>query len=263
MFFRSELSSVDLAADEKQNSMIPELRATLVNLIFPPECSFCAGILTQTEPHLLCAPCNTAITKDSAKDFCYKCGFVPNRSIAARDCPECKKRRFRFDRVVPLGRYEGELRSVVIRMKNSSQYPLARSIGGLLADQVRNHTQENLPDLVVPMPKYWLKRLRFGVNSAEMLANEIAAKFGIPTFPKAVHWRRSIRKQSLLSVSERQTNVHNAISIAKGYNFQSAHALLVDDTMTTGATANEAARALRKAGANRITVGVVARTLDS
>ena len=246
----------------RKNAMIPDLRKALIDLIFPPECSFCAETLSSSSQHFLCSRCSSEIMSESTRRFCFACGiFLPN-STELPNCPECKKRQFRFDRVLPLGQYGDELRNVVIRLKNSSQFPLARSIGGLLAEHVYRHTEENVPDLAIPIPKYWLKRMRSGVNSAEMLANEIAGKLDIPCFPKAIKWTRYIRKQSLLSVYDRQRNVRNAISVSKGYNFNETHVLLVDDTMTTGATANEAARVLQKAGAKRITVCVVARALD-
>ena len=75
-------------------------------------------------------------------------------------------------------------------------------------------------------------------------------------------WRRKARRQHTLLPAQRLQNVHKALALSKGYDISGARALVVDDILTTGATANEAARVLRGAGATGIGVCVAARVAD-
>jgi predicted amidophosphoribosyltransferase len=111
----------------------------------------------------------------------------------------------------------------------------------------------------VPVPAHWAKRLLRGVNGPDLLVEAIGRRLSIPTATDLLVCRRRTRKQGTLLPSERFLNVRNAFAVSWGYDIGDAHVLLVDDVMTTGATAGEAARTLRRAGADRVTVAIVAR----
>jgi predicted amidophosphoribosyltransferase len=149
----------------------------------------------------------------------------------------------------------------VIRAKQFFEYPLAATLGTLLAEQLEDRTVAESIDVVIPIPKYWIKRIIRGTNTAEVLAESIARIKNWPLLPAALTCCRRTRKQSLLGWSERQRNVSGSFRVPKGYDFTDARVLIVDDIMTTGATAQDAARALRTAGARRITLAVVARAI--
>jgi ComF family protein len=144
-------------------------------------------------------------------------------------------------------------------MKQFHEYPLTATVGHLLADRLAAQLSDDLPDLIVPIPKHWLRRVLRGTNTSEVLAETLSGRLRRPAALAALRQCRPTRKQSLLGRSERQQNVAGALQLAKAYDFDKAHVLIVDDIMTTGATANEAARVLARAGAQRITVAVVAR----
>jgi predicted amidophosphoribosyltransferase len=148
----------------------------------------------------------------------------------------------------------------VIRAKQFFEYPLAATLGVLLAEELADHALSQSIDVVIPIPKYWIKRIIRGTNAAEVLSESIARIIERPLMPAALNCRKT-RKQSLLGWSERQRNVSGSFRVAKGYDFRDAHVLIVDDIMTTGATAQDAARALRKSGAKRITLAVTARAI--
>ena len=150
----------------------------------------------------------------------------------------------------------------MIRIKSFSQFPLAHSLGGLLAQRLKRVLQDDHPDVVLSVPKFWLKRLVTGANSSEALGESVAANLQLKYFAKAVCWMRNISKQSLLSATERRQNVRGALELADGYQFQDAHVLLVDDTMTTGSTANEASRVLKNSGARKISVAILGRAFS-
>lgn len=240
-----------------------------VNLIFPPACSFCHVELTSDDTFGLCDQCCATLGADKEADFCERCGTLSLNSVfGLSKCPECDNRNYRFDQIIPLGIFRGDLRQALIRTKSFNHFPLARSIGQLTGSQVKTVLANNPADFAISIPRYWMKRLLNGTNGAETLASEIAKMLRIPFYPRTLRWVRNIRKQSLLSVTERRRNVRGALKLASGYDVGGSHVLVIDDTMTTGATANEAAAVLKKAGAERVTVAVAARasnldTLDA
>jgi ComF family protein len=188
---------------------------------------------------------------------------MPRRAQLPRavQCLECRRRRFRFQRVVALGRYQDELRQAAIRMKHFHEYPLTAAVGNLLADRVEAELSDRLPQIIVPIPKFWVKRVLRGTNTSEVLADTLGQRLRRPVARRALRSRRATQKQSLLGRVERQRNVDRTLRVARPSKFDRADVLVVDDIMTTGATANEAARALLQAGARQITVAIVARAI--
>ncbi len=115
------------------------------------------------------------------------------------------------------------------------------------------------PDLVVPVPMHWSRRIARGTNPAEVLAETVAQKLRIPVALDLLHNRRKTRKQGTLLPDQRRRNVREAFSVSAGYDIKDTCVLLIDDVMTTGATGDELSRMLRQAGAKRISVAVLAR----
>jgi ComF family protein len=144
-------------------------------------------------------------------------------------------------------------------MKQRVHEALTLSMGYLLADRVREGLADSPPDLLVPVPTHWLKRLWRGFNGPDLLVEAIGRRLGVPSADDVIRCRRRTRKQGTLMPSERVANVRDAFAFNADYEIGGAHLLLVDDIMTTGSTASEAARLLRRAGAARVTVAVVAR----
>ncbi|MCP4190718.1 MAG: ComF family protein [Planctomycetaceae bacterium] len=163
------------------------------------------------------------------------------------------------DRVVPLGLYEGELRAAVIRAKRISERPLAAAMGALLADHIVQTVPQPRADVVIAIPKFWMKRLVEGSNSSAVLADVVGRRLKIPVLADGLVAHRKTKKQSLLSMTDRRRNLKGAMRAGWDCNFRGDHVMLVDDIMTTGSTAREAARVLRKSGAKSVTLAVLAR----
>ncbi len=153
------------------------------------------------------------------------------------------------------------MRRAVIRMKHFHEFPLTAAVGVLLADELRLQTQQNPPQIVVPIPKHWLRRWLHGSSAAELLAEVVGSRLRLTVAGRALCWRRKTRKQSLLPLGQRRRNLHGALRLRLRHDLRDAHVLVLDDTMTTGATAGEAARVLHQAGARYVTVGVIGRAL--
>lgn len=239
-----------------------------LSLVFPPRCAFCEVSLDveSIEPQL-CRECTYQIFTPK-KSACPRCGaydFSDNsehKSPMKASCSECKRRKFTFDRVVSLGVYADKLQAAVLRMKYGPGQPLAMAVGKRLGDLLEFSDDDGQPDLITCIPKYWLKRLLTGVNSAETIMCGLGKSCGIAFAPDLLVCERRIKKQSLLLPDQRSRNVKSAWSVNKNFDVQEAHVMVVDDTMTTGATANEAAKALKRAGCSQVTVAVVGRAVQ-
>jgi ComF family protein len=232
-----------------------------MELVFPPICVDCGLRMAEpSQPWLLCRSCRELIQTDAELPACPGCGLPrPAAPVSRVICLECRRQRFRFNRVVALGLYRSHLRQVVVRMKQFHEFSLTAAVGMLLVDRLERQLGASLPPVIVPIPKFWVKRVLRGTNTAEVLAETIARHPSHPTVLPALRCRKPTRKQSLLGKTERQRNLSGALQLVKGYDVDGADVLIVDDIMTTGATANEAARVLSRAGARSITVAVVAR----
>jgi ComF family protein len=163
-----------------------------------------------------------------------------------------------FDAVYVYGTYEGRLRQLVHFFKYEKMEPLAATFGPMLA---RALPREASFDLIVPMPLHWLKKYQRGFNQAELLAKEVAIRWGTPVL-NAARRRKYTATQAGLTNAKRRANVSAAFAVPKRFRdrLNGKHVLLIDDVMTTGATASACARALKRAGTARVTLLTLART---
>jgi len=161
-----------------------------------------------------------------------------------------------FDAVYSYGSYEGTLRKLVHLFKYTGVRPLARPFGELLA---RALPRDQRFDLIVPMPLHWFKRWQRGFNQADLLAQEIGRKWQVPV-RNVVRRRKATSSQAGLSNAKRRANVQGAFRVARGQTLNGLRVLLVDDVLTTGATASACARALKRAGAAHVSLLALART---
>ncbi|HEX3147865.1 MAG TPA: phosphoribosyltransferase family protein [Gemmataceae bacterium] len=157
-----------------------------------------------------------------------------------------------------VGAYDGPLRDAILQMKHLPGETLAEAMGHLWA----RHHEQRLRSLgvhvVVPMPLHWRRRLRRGFNQAELLAAPIAQLLGVELQIGWLQRIRATKSQLQLSKTERRTNLAGAFRCATRARLNGLTVLLVDDVLTTGATASEAARALKAGGALDVHVAVLA-----
>jgi ComF family protein len=183
----------------------------------------------------------------------------PDLDADAGQCPHCRGRRFRFEAVRTLGLHDGLLRQCVHRCKHSYHEPLATALGQLLGQRLASRPFAEPPEVVAPVPMFWLQRLWRGANAADTLAQAVGRVLSLPVLGDLLVCRRPLKHQSRLLPDERRRNVRGAFRARWRYNIEGARILLVDDVMTTGATAQEAARTLRQAGASTVYVAALAR----
>lgn len=193
-------------------------------------------------------------------------------------CPRCarKKHVHSFSRVTPLYRYQDAVTTAVISAKyprNSAvTYELACRLARAcrdrwpdLADMALNRSATTLPPLVTSVPSPWLRQVRRGGSGSRLLGEFFAKEFGFP-YRNLLKTTRRMTKQAWLEDAARAENVRGAFAIGKSFwrrvsPVRNRQIILIDDVMTTGATADEVSQVLLDAGAESVSLAVVALTM--
>jgi ComF family protein len=166
--------------------------------------------------------CEACIAKLTTPDgmYCKRCGGKHKRHHRKTfGCSRCRTLTFRFRRVIALGEYEAELRELILRMKTDRSGFLARTVTQLLVRKRRQEFHETNTDLIIPVPMYWLRRWMRGVNSPDILAEELGRILKIPVASKLVQRIRPTEVQYLLSAHNRAANVANAFALKQQNNW--------------------------------------------
>jgi predicted amidophosphoribosyltransferase len=205
--------------------------------------------------------------------MCRRCAApCPEHLAKAGHCPRCRGVRYAFDGALALGKYDGPLRRAVLKTKHARHESLAVDLGRQLGIALRHQWANDeefrvrldapTPSsrlLVASVPMFWLQRAYRGANGAERMAAGVAEILGLQFSPGTLVCRRFLQKQSELKPAERRRNVREAFRTSRWQSIAGCRILLIDDVLTTGATAHEAARALKRAGASEVYVAAVAR----
>jgi len=171
-------------------------------------------------------------------------------------CSLCRLGLQGFDAVYSYGSYEGTLRELVHLFKYGGVRPLAGTFGKFLAQALPRDAGF---DVIVPMPLHWFKQWQSGFNQADLLARVIGKKWGVPV-RSVVRRKKATLPQAGLTNAKRRANVQGAFKIPRGRSLAGMRVLLVDDVVTTGATASACARVLKRAGAAHVALLALART---
>ncbi len=154
------------------------------------------------------------------------------------------------------------MRLACLRAKSATQAPLAAALANLLWLTEREDLTAAAVDLVVPVPQFLTRRLARPHHAAETISRVLAQRLGRPHSRTLLRKIRFTADQSELSLAERQVNLKDAFTVwPRARSLIGKTVLLVDDILTTGSTANECARTLRRAGAERVVVAVIAKVV--
>lgn len=231
-----------------------------LDLLFPPRCAHCDSELPPpTNELMLCKGCRDALSPADWV-YCLRCGAgLPPGQPPPESCELCRRGPLEFDAVVSLGPYRSELRLAVLRMKRSGGDLLSAATGRLYCRRRGTEVELLRPDVVTPVPMYWTRRLARGTNSPDILAEWLARRLRAPLDLEMVVRRRNTLPQYGLKPRQRFANVRDAFRLRAGYDLDGLRVLLVDDILTTGATASEVAGLAKQAGASMVAVAVLAR----
>lgn len=232
----------------------------LLNRILPYPCDLCKE--ERAAPHLgsICGSCWDQV-KLLHPPLCARCGVPVPHGMDDPLCGPCCLQPPEFDRAAAVGPYEGKLREMIHLYKYRGKRMLRQPLVDLMVPVAWRLANEAELTLATAIPLH-LSRLRHReFNQAQDLARLLAAALRIPWRPGLLEKVAATRPQVELSGSERRGNVKRAFRVALPEEAEGQRILLVDDVMTTGATLGECARLLKKSGAEKVCVLVLARTL--
>ena len=176
-------------------------------------------------------------------------------------CGRCRQRGYRFEAAVGLGNYERGLREAILRMKKTADDLLV----GAMCEELTTHVAKSeLPSdeiLMTSIPPRGFNRWIQGFDLPEMMTQGLRRRLGRPPAKQVLQRCKRTRKQGRLSNQQRLKNLKGAFTVSSKRRslVTGRNVVLIDDVMTSGATGNEATRALRVAGAKSVFVVVLAR----
>ncbi len=229
--------------------------------VWPARCPLCNDLLSGFSRQGLCQACQETVRVIN-NPLCKICGmpFLEGSEPASLMCGYCQKKSPAFDVARAYGRYKGALAQAIKDFK----FRNARTLLPALADMLIKADQRSLSvrevDRVIPVPLHPKKLREREFNQAADLAKPLAGKRGAPLELANLVTTRPTEHQAGLSINQRRMNVRGAFKLKKPDKVKDARVMLVDDVLTTGATANECAKVLKKAGASQVLVITVART---
>ena len=202
----------------------------------------------------LCVACYNALEK--MEDRCYCCAnpFAIHNS-APRLCGKCQKNLPAFNKTYSPFIHQGTIRYLINQLKFNGAYKNSRLLGLLLANYLEKNAE--LPELIIPVPLHSNRYKQRGFNQTHEIAKTIAKELNVAINISCCQRIKNTPHQISLTAKQRLKNIKNAFLITKLPSVN--HIAILDDVMTTGATANELARLLKSAGINRVDVWLCAR----
>ena len=193
-------------------------------------------------------------------EHCQTCALpLPEAGL---NCDGCLLEPPAYEQVAVPWRYDFPVDSLITRFKHNAKWPFGHLLADVLSQYLQHRFDEDLPrpDALLPVPLA-AKRLRQrGFNQAAMLARWLSKQLDLPCEENVVHRIQDTSAQQDLDAKARKRNLRNAFALTSDANVKGRHLALVDDVLTTGATAQALARLLMNAGAARVDVYCLART---
>jgi len=236
--------------------------AAALDLVFPALCPVCDVTLGAGRRDPLCGACWSAIRR-LTPPCCEACGlplpaFEPAAAAGPARCGACATKAPGWDWARAAAEYEGVTRDAIHALKFHGKRALARPLAALIVETCRDALAGDVAALV-PVPLGRARERERGFNQAALIAERVGAALAVPVRSRWLGRVRATGPQTDLGAAERRANVRDAFAAVTAV--AGRHVVVVDDVLTTGATAAECARILRSAGAARVGVLTVARVL--
>ena len=244
--------------------LLTEVSDAIVSVFFPGGCRICEALLTGASRVPICAECLASFERVPGI-ACEVCGR-PLPGLARKEgepllCPACQDRTYAFERARSFALYEGAVVRAILLLKFEQIEPLGAWFAERLAELVNSQSGALAADVVVPVPLHRDRQRERGYNQAALLSKPLAKKLQLPHKAVLLMRTRARPNKQVLSLEERWESVRGAFATRPGGQVDNLRVLLVDDVLTTGATLDACARALRDAGAKSVVALTVARAI--
>jgi len=229
--------------------------------LFPPLCLSCTEVLPAGERQVFCPECLNDVTFIQGVS-CPVCGVIfPDSPAGNHLCASCLGKRPWFTSARAAVVYDGVIHDAIHRFKYGRNVTTGAPLARILADFDFKDADFGIFDAIVPVPLH-IRRLRQrGFNQSLILARALAEKHGLNVDFSLLKRRKLTLTQTGLDKKERERNIAGAFIAGSPQKIRDKNLILVDDVYTTGATVNECAKTLVKAGARQVAVITLARVL--
>jgi len=227
----------------------------VVDLCYPPTCAACQAFCGEAGE--LCGGCSAQLQTLESTPACDLCG----RSLAYPDapCPHCLGLGIsHYDRVVRLASFDPPLRLLVHRFKYHGHWPVGEMLADRLLGSERAKGLLSEADCLLPVPLHRLRQFVRGYNQAHVVAQRLGRRCNLPLADAVARHRYTQTQTHLHSRRQRMRNLKDAFVLKDPDQIRRRHIVVIDDVMTTGATLQILARALRPARPASLSAIVVA-----
>lgn len=237
---------------------------SLAAVLFPAPCRICGAVLLNASRIPICPAC-LASFEPIPQPVCECCGKpfltpVGAESVQPR-CRLCRDDFFAFDFARSYGVYNDALHHAILLLKYEEVTRLGDWFAARLAEVVAREARTFRADVVVPVPLHPDRQRERGYNQAELIARPLARRLHLKQGAYLLMRTKPRPARLVLSRKEHWDSVRGAYATRKGLRVDKLRVLLVDDVMTTGATLDACARALKRAGASSVLGLTVARVV--
>lgn len=235
---------------------ITKLLNFILDIIFPQKCYLCEEI---SETKGICHACWKKINWIS-EPKCKICGY-PFILEIDNVCGKCLQEKPYFDKAISVFEYNDFSKKLIVMFKHYDLTNLMEQIANMMYGVSEQEIKNS--HAIIPVPISFYKRIRRKYNQSELIAQKISQLSGIKYEPRILIKQKNTQDQEELSAQKRKRNLIGAFSLNKHAfdKINGKKVVLVDDVFTTGATANECSKILKKNGAVSITLITLARVL--
>ena len=255
--------SLSLMLFFKIKHFLLELKDDILDLVYPQHCPLCQKPLGKEEKDV-CADCWRTLAFLPAP-FCPYCkSFLEDEeTVFEHRCPYLSKPE---DRKIlaakSLGTLDDYYKKLIHRFKYDKKIPLGKRLAQSLGQVVAQDRDFANCDLVIPVPLHRARHRERGFNQSEILAEGVSQATNLPLAKGILKRKKNTKDQTYLNAQQRAENVRDAFVVTQPEKINDKKVVLVDDVITTGATLNECARMLQKAGAKTIFAVTLAVVVD-
>jgi len=244
---------------------LTEASDSLVSVFFPAGCRICEKLLITASRVPICSECLASFER-VPNVVCEVCGLpLPGRTPKPEQqpllCPACTEKTYAFDSARSFAFYQGALIRAILLLKFEQIEPLGAWFAERLAEMVENEGDRLAADVVVPVPLHRERERERGYNQAALISKPLAKRLRLPHKAVLLMRTRARPDKHVLSLEERWASVRGAFATRPGSQVDNLRVLLLDDVLTTGATLDACARALREAGAKSVAGLTIARAV--